>query len=396
MKTTFLTTVKILTRTPSIIIFCLGLPLILSCMFMFMFTSLVNDGTIDPVPVAVVASEDWKESTFADVVDGLAEQGDDQLLSVTEVATHDEGEQLVLSAQVAGMYEVDSNGEPTLTVLPDGAATDSTTAQINTSILESVANGYVENSDLIESYIEDNPLIATEAGELERIIGLDASVKQVSLTRSVPDETVRYYYALFAMAAMFAGLMSASVSLSRAQPNITTVGARRSVAGTSRLRLFGGLVLGSWVISTACGVLIFLFVRFVVGMDFQGREGLCLVGIAAANLVTTGIGALIGSFPFKGGDTTRSGITIIVALVSSMFAGLFGTGSMEVADIVALAAPAEPWLNPARLTADLFYSLYFYESLAPFALRLAACLAMAAVLLVVAMLVFRRQRYEYL
>ena len=36
-------------------------------MFMFMFANLSSDGTVDPVPVAIVADEAWDASTFKNV-----------------------------------------------------------------------------------------------------------------------------------------------------------------------------------------------------------------------------------------------------------------------------------------------------------------------------------------
>lgn len=57
---------------------------------------------------------------------------------------------------------------------------------------------------------------------------------------------------------------------------------------------------------------------------------------------------------------------------------------MALGDTIARSFPAEAWLNPARLISDVFYSLYFYESLAPFLAKLVACLGYALVLLVIA------------
>ena len=53
-------------------------------------------------------------------------------------------------------------------------------------------------------------------------------------------------------------------------------------------------------------------------------------------------------------------------------------------------------LNPAKVVTDLFYSLYYYDSLAPFAQKAGILLAMAAVLFAVSALFVRRQRYASL
>lgn len=69
MFNTIITTVKTLLRRPSTWVWGALFPIALSTMFMFMFVNLSSDGTVDPVPVAVVADETWDASTFKDVGD---------------------------------------------------------------------------------------------------------------------------------------------------------------------------------------------------------------------------------------------------------------------------------------------------------------------------------------
>ena len=80
MFNTIIITVKTLLRRPSTWVWGALFPIALSTMFMFMFANLTSDGTVDPVPVAVVADEAWDASTFKDVAASLAKAGDDQLL----------------------------------------------------------------------------------------------------------------------------------------------------------------------------------------------------------------------------------------------------------------------------------------------------------------------------
>jgi len=56
MFNTIITTVKTLLRRPSTWVWGALFPIALSTMFMFMFANLSSDGTVDPVPVAVVAT----------------------------------------------------------------------------------------------------------------------------------------------------------------------------------------------------------------------------------------------------------------------------------------------------------------------------------------------------
>ena len=136
--------------------------------------------------------------------------------------------------------------------------------------------------------------------------------------------------------------------------------------------------------------------RFVAGVDFAGREGLALLGIAAASLLAIGIGMLVSMLPIKGGKSPRTGLLTLLNCTGSLFAGLYGMPAMRLADEFARACPAEAWLNPPKLISDMFTSLYFYEGLGPFFARVAVCAGLGVALLLITAAVFRRQRYEHL
>ncbi len=84
MFNTIITTVKTLLRLPARGFWGALFPIALSTMFMFMFANLSSDGTVDSVPVAIVADEAWDASTFKNVAASLAKEDDDQLLEIHE------------------------------------------------------------------------------------------------------------------------------------------------------------------------------------------------------------------------------------------------------------------------------------------------------------------------
>ena len=69
MGSTFKATLVALLRTPAALIWTLAFPVLMATLFVFMFSSMRSDGSIDAVPVAVVADEAWDASPFAQVVD---------------------------------------------------------------------------------------------------------------------------------------------------------------------------------------------------------------------------------------------------------------------------------------------------------------------------------------
>ena len=395
MLQTIKVTVLARARRADFWIWCLAFPLILATLFIFMFGSLKNGASVEAVPVAVVEDDAWDSSAFSQVVDGLA-TGDDRLLTCQRVCSVEVGEQLLDQGEVAGVYAVDASGKPQVVLGPGSSSTDGTDARsVNRSILETVATAYIRTSALIERVARENPWTLADPSAVTRALGIEGNVERVSLTRATPDDTVRFYYALLGMAALYASTASAGALLDAAG-NLSPLGARRSVGGQSRLAMLAGTLLGCWAIAYFCLVLVFLYVRLVAGVDFAGRDGLALLGLAAASLLAVAFGMLVAALPLRGGRESRTGLITAVNCVGSLFAGLYGMPAMALADEVARACPAEAWLNPAKLISDTFTDLYYYEGLEPFFAHVLACAGLAFACLAVTTFVFRRQRYEHL
>lgn len=446
MWTTFKTTVRTLLLTPSAVVWTLIFPIVLATVFNFMFEPMRSTGSVEAVEVAVVADDAWKDSPFSQVVDTLSE-ADEPLLAVHPVATEQEARELIAEGSVAGAYVVDaagnegnaeqsgsdeldavdaagpadaagaasgsgtaagssdvststssagSTGAPRIILAPAGSGTGSDASyDVNRAILESVATSYLQSEALIEELATHDPVALSDPTTIENALGLSVSVREVSLTHAQPDSMVRFYYALLGMASIFAAQL-AGESVWHLQPTSSAAGARRTVSSTSRMRLLIPTIGACWAVSTTFLAIAFGYICLTAHIDFSGREGLCLVGIAAASLLSCGIGALVGALPGRMGSDSRRGILTALTCLLSLFAGLYGEPTMKLADTIAQALPAATWLNPVCLIRDLFYTVYYYDTLIPFALRLAACMGIAAALLTVSAACMRRSAHEHL
>lgn len=446
MWTTFKTTVRTLLLTPSAVVWTLIFPIVLATVFNFMFEPMRSTGSVEAVDVAVVADDAWEDSPFSQVVDTLSE-ADEPLLAVHPVATEQEARELIAEGSVAGAYIVDAAGNegnaeqsgsdeldavdaagpadaagaasgsgtaagssdvsastpsasdagaPHIILAPAGSGTSSDASyDVNRAILESVVTSYLQSKALIEELATHDPVALSDPTTIENALGLSVSVREVSLTHAQPDSMVRFYYALLGMASIFAAQL-AGESVWHLQPTSSAAGARRTVSSTSRMRLLIPTIGACWAVSTTFLAIAFGYICLTAHIDFSGREGLCLVGIAASSLLSCGIGALVGALPGRMGSDSRRGILTALTCLLSLFAGLYGEPTMELADTVAHVFPAATWLNPVCLIRDLFYTVYYYDTLVPFSLRLAACAGIAALLLAVSAACMRRSAHEHL
>ena len=279
MFNTIITTVKTLLRRPSTWVWGALFPIALSTMFMFMFANLSSDGTVDPVPVAVVADEAWDASTFKDVAASLAKAGDDQLLDVSEYEDLAVARKALKAGEVAGIYTVDAAGTPRLTLLSSYDSSRASSVLTDRSILETVASSYTQNVELMRQIAQDNPAALADPAAVAHALSLEGGTRRMSLTRATPDGTVIYYYALFGLVAMMSAEFAA-LSVVDLQPNLSGLGARRCVGGLSKTASLAGIFVGSWLVSFASMPVAIGYVRLVVGVDFGGREGCaCWAGL---------------------------------------------------------------------------------------------------------------------
>lgn len=386
-------TLAVLVRKRELLIWSLAFPLILSTIFMFMFANLEDATAFDPVPTAVVVDDNYRSATsFGDIMEELGAPDDDQLLDVHSFSNFDEALEALSSEEVVGIVSVDAQGEPKLSVAPGSSGLG--VEQIGRTILDTVVNTYVRDVTLLTNIAAENPLALTDPGRIEEALTHGDATVQVSLTYSTPAQSVRYYYALLGMAALFCGQIGL-LAICETQPNLSALGARRAIGATSRGKTLAATLAASWTVSFICLVIAFLYILFVGGIDFAGREGLCIAALAVAALFSTSLGTLLGSLP-KVKLNTKTGILTGITCFLALFAGLYGEPCMELADNVARSYPMLAALNPAKVVTDTFYSLYYYDSLVPFVEKAGILLIMTVVLFVISALFMRRQRYASL
>ena len=413
MRALFVHTVRMLLRRRDVLIWVVLFPLALATLFQIMFSNFDEYYRVEPASCVVVDDENYRSPQamfFREMLDAVSEPDDDQVLSVSMVATPDEGRAAVLAGDAAACITVDNEGLPSMQVSP--LSVSSTTGSLDQSIVRAVLDQYRQTYAEMKQTFMAQPLaqgmqVAPSQESFESFAAtpgmqeaasafMSDAVKtqQVDVLRVESSSTIRYFYALMG----FASLMSITVTIcavSATRANTSAVGARRQVAGVSPAKQMAVTMAASFVAVFGCLLLAFAYMRFVLGVEFGGRDGLAVVAIATCALMSTALGAAIGaipSMPTPGKEGLATGITCLCAL----FAGLYGEPSMQLADQIAQHAPWAALINPAAQAANAFYDLTYYDSLAPFFWTMCVLLVMAAAFFAVAAVLMRRQNYERL
>jgi ABC-2 type transport system permease protein len=389
MLTSLRNCVLSLARDKALLVWALAFPLIMTCIFMGMFSSIQDAYTTVGSSLGVVRDERYAAAPGLDeTIRAISDPtSSDRACDVTYYDSATDAEAAAAAAKVDAYLTVDVDGTPQLHVTSKSLSEN---GSLPTSVLSEVLDTYLHARAAVEKVVETRPeLLAT--GEA---IGsfTDGAVRTVRLTatKNPPSPDARYYYALLAMAAGM-GATAGMVSVRRLLPCAGPLGARQALAAVPRWRMLVGALLGAWLCEFACLVVAALYMWGVAGVSFGGDAPGVMIALAASSLMACSAGALCRTVP-RMEEGMVSGITCLL----SLFTGLYGTASQQLADAVEAAAPALAHANPLWQTTNCFYALLYYDTPDAFLERVATLLAMAVAFLALAAVRMRRTSYDHL
>lgn len=395
MFSTFRYTLLELVRIPGILVWTLVFPLVLSSVFVMMFSPLDDMATSSPIKVAVVTPPDDIEGqafqSFLDALSSESDDGDTAFLAITYAPTAEAAEKLINeSGPEEGFtgYVQLQEGSPVCHVV--GNISPSGMEGLYSSVLVQVMNEYVAKSALVKELLAENPAAVQSPEIMQSLFEPVAATAKVQLTENQPKESVRYYFALLGMVSMFCGSVGLT-AVQRLKPNTSALGARRSVGAISHGKVVAATILASWLLCFACLLVTYFFIRFVCKVDFGDRDLLCIGAVAVASLTATGLGCVVSAIP-KVPDDGKSGILTGLVCFSALFAGLYGQPTMALADSISQNFPIIELINPATQISQAFYSVMYYDTPLPYLGHLAVLMAMALLFFLLSAQSLRRQR----
>ncbi|MDH4658595.1 ABC transporter permease [Corynebacterium pyruviciproducens] len=373
--------IRLLLRNRGLVFWTLAFPILLGVLFKAALGGLMTTQSFDPVPVAVVDSQEYRLSPYKTAFDELS-RGDDALVTVTSVATTAEGSSLLVDDHVAGVVEVIGD-EASLTVATGGM--DQT---ILTLLLDEIAQRVDMVTTLMADEMapgEDPQAVAAEI--MDRLAESGFTLKDAS--PSSMDPLMAEFFSLVAMAALYGGMFSGTL-LNYAQPQLGTVGRRIGVAPTRKSVFVASGIIASYVVEFVGLVLLVVVCRFLFGIDFGSNWGLTLVVASAGALAGLSLGVAVSAL-VRGGENMKIGVLIGMTMLGALLAGMMGGGLRYRVDAT---APLVNKVNPVALITDGFYTLYYHPGSDGLWADLGILLVISLVLIGASMLTLRRQRYD--
>lgn len=359
-------------RNFNIIFWPLVFPLVLGTFFYFAFGN-INEADFQTVPVAVV-KKDTADTFFLTYLDQVEKSSPDLLKA--EEMPEKEALEALQDKKIKGIYYVGK--DPSLTVAETG---------MEESILQTVLDSCGNTRATITNIMKKNPQMDMKT--MKTLLSSQDLVKEVSLGGRTIDGNVQFFYALIAMACLYGCFIGFGSSIG-IQANITPLAARRCVTPTHKLKLILTDQLASFALGYVDVIILILYLRYILNLDFQGQMGKMLVVSFFGSLIGVSMGMFIGSFG-KMQEGAKIGIMLGISMVSSFLAGLMN-GNMK--DMVEKSAPFVNRINPASLIADAFYCINVYDDTARYYRSLATLAVMCVVLVMASFFMVRRERYD--
>ncbi|MCI9023301.1 MAG: ABC transporter permease [Dorea sp.] len=365
-------------RNSSNMFWALLFPIILGTLFYLSFGSAGLESTgesrWDKIKVAVVKDTDPSEN--AQAFEGFLTQMDGETLDIQDISTESEALSALNEETISGIFYV--RDTPSLTVAKNG---------LNESILTSVLESYNQNAAMFREITMTHPEKLPDA--LDAMNDYRNTTAEVSLGGKDLNPNVQYFFALVAYACLSGAFLGVQSSID-GQANISALGARRSITPTHKLTLILIDMAVLFIIHFFNILILCLYITHVLGISLGNDVGALLLVDFMGSMIGICLGVAIGCLA-RISYGMKIGVCVLFTLFPGFLAGLM-FGNMK--NIIELHCPIINRINPAAVLSDAFYCMGIYNDMERFTRCLVILAVMSTLLLTVAFLGIRRERYD--
>lgn len=197
------------------------------------------------------------------------------------------------------------------------------------------------------------------------------------------------YYTLIAMACMYGGMLGLT-AINNSLANMSSKGKRISVSPNKKSVIVLSSAIGSYIVSLVGLVLLLVFLKLILKVDFGNNAFLVILLSLVGNLAGISLGVLIASI-FRVSEGAKTGITIAITMFLSVLSGMMGVTLKYVID---KNIPVVNLINPNNLITDGFYSLYYYDTLSRYFRDISYLLIFIIICLTISFISLRREKYD--
>lgn len=379
-------TLKTLLKNKMMIFWTFAFPIILGTFFYMAFSNIENSEAKQIIDIAVIDDENYqKDTNLKEILSTLSEENENQLFHIQYVSV-EKANELLDKKEIIGYLTVGE--EYHLTIKQNG---------IEQTVLRFVIDEIIEFQKVTQDVLEKQVENSAQQGIMPNYEQIYKDALEL-LQQDYPIEdtsnknisyTMIEYYTLIAMACLY-GAMFGVVVINKSLANMSSQGARVSVAPLSKWKLLGSGTLAGFIVQYLGVVLLLLYTVFVLHVDYGNSIWHVILLSLVGSLAGLTLGIAVGSLS-KASENGKTGIIITITMLGCFLSGMMGITMKYIVDS---NVPILNKINPASMITDGFYSLYYYTTMDRFYFNIVSLLLFSLLMLLLALTVLRRRTYD--
>ena len=370
----FKTKLKVLLRSKTTLFWALAFPFIMSILFNAAFGSFNKIRETEPSRVAIAE-------------ESLAEDNEWRMF-FTELDKHESFEISFMSLDEAKQKLENGEVQSYIDFKDNKAQLFIKENNIAQTLIKNALDQYAELNTTAAAIAQTNPEYLMREDGFSKILTEDF-VKDDN-TEHV-DMTVNYFFTLMAMSAFYASLIGIELTKND-EANLSAKGARLSVSPTNKTMVLGANLLAGSVICIIQQVVLYVFIRNVLGVQLAAEPGWTLLISMVGAIAGISLGIFVGASNTKS-EGFKTGVLIGATMLCSFFSGMMGDPSLRATFDNMM--PILSKINPINSISDGYYALFAYNGDMKFYWEAFARIAtFAVIMLVLSYILSRRKRYD--
>lgn len=377
-----------------LIFWTFAFPLILGTFFSLAFSNIEEGEKLATIDIAVVKNEKYNNSPiWQESIKTLSDKKNTERLFNTKYVSLKKAKELLNAEEITGYILLEDS--PKVVVMTSG---------INETIIKQVTEEITEQETIMNNItnIKINEQLKNNPARIENSDIFYASIYQeiAELTKNSQANlkdassnnlsyTMIEFYTLIAMTCLYGGILG-MVAINQCLANMSNNGKRVAVSPTSKSKLVISSALASYLIQLLGILLLFIYTIFVLKVDYGNNLFYVVILTLTGCFAGLSLGIALATL-IKSNENVKTGIIIAVTMFGCFLSGMMGITMKYIID---KNIPILNKINPASMITDGLYSLYYYDTYERFFFNVASLLIFSFILLLLASLSLRRQKYD--
>lgn len=379
-------TLKVVLRDHALIFWTFAFPLILATFFFLAFSNITSSESLNIINLAVVDNEAWEDDQiFRPALQELSDESSDDQLFSTKYVSRAEAEQLLESDEIAAYLLLEESAQDTKSpASPQIPIIFTSKSDIDSTIVQSVVESIAEQASIVTTVLQENPAALKDLAKAEKANIVDRSSSNL-------DYVMIEYYTLIAMICLYGGIIG-MVAVNQLLADMSMSGRRIAISPAQKSTLVFAALCASYLIQLVAVALLFLFLIFILHVDFGTHLPLIILLALIGSLAGLALGVLLAT-TITSAANTKVGLILAITMFGCFLAGMMGITMKYLVDT---NLPLLNRLNPANLITDGLYSLYYYDTFDRYLGNIITLVIISLVMISISVYSLRKEQYDRL